>query len=78
MAMDHNRFLNWLDHFNFERFQSHASGHASPQEVKEAVEKIKPKKLFLVHTEEPEMYKDFLKDLDVDVIAPVEGKQYKL
>jgi len=78
MNFDHNRFLNWLEHFKFERFQSHASGHASPDEIKAAVERIKPEKLFIVHTAEPDMCKDLLKDINCEIITPVEGKQYNL
>jgi ribonuclease J len=35
----------------------HASGHVSGVELKEFVKEIKPKHLFPVHTEHPEMFR---------------------
>jgi ribonuclease J len=48
---------NWLKHFGLGFHQVHASGHCSRGEIEEIVKKIKPKQLFPVHTEHPEMFK---------------------
>jgi mRNA degradation ribonuclease J1/J2 len=34
----------------------HASGHASGPEIFETIDRIKPKQVFPIHTENPEMF----------------------
>ena len=41
--------------------EMHSSGHAYPEELKQLVEAIKPKKIIPIHTFQPEDYKDFFK-----------------
>ena len=48
---------NWLKHFGLRLHQIHASGHCSRAEVGNIVGEIKPKELFPVHTEHPELFK---------------------
>ncbi len=48
---------NWLKHFGLNFHQIHASGHCSRGEIEAIVKKIKPKQLFPVHTEHPELFK---------------------
>jgi ribonuclease J len=62
MRLDAERVVNWLNLFGLE-FQGmenkdklHASGHASGKELFENIEKIKPKRVFPVHTENPEIF----------------------
>lgn len=78
MGLDQERLENWLRFFKFQRVQSHASGHASPEEIKSAISKVKPKKLYLVHTEEPVLYTDYLKDLDLEIINPEQGNNLQV
>ena len=47
---------NWLLHFGMRRHQLHASGHASKSEIFEIVKEIDAKKIFPVHTLNPEMF----------------------
>ena len=42
------------------------------------VGEINPKKVFLVHTEKPELYKRFLSDLNMEIISPAEGREYEV
>jgi ribonuclease J len=49
---------NWLDHFQIERHQAHASGHAPMAEIFDIVNEINPGVVMPVHTEHPEMFKD--------------------
>jgi len=67
--------LNWLNHFKMKFHQVHASGHISPAELKEFVKKIKPKKIFPIHTEEPKLFKKFIKE---KVVLPELEKSYSL
>jgi ribonuclease J len=63
MEMDHERFVNWLNHFGLPMYQIHSSGHMMPTELREAIGEISPKRLLPIHTEQPELYRLFVKDL---------------
>ena len=63
MEMDHERFINWLNHFGLPMYQIHSSGHMMPTELREAIGEIAPKRLIPIHTEQPELYRLFVKDL---------------
>ncbi len=63
MEMDHERFINWLNHFGLPMYQIHSSGHMMPTELREAIGEIAPKRLLPIHTEQPELYRLFVKDL---------------
>jgi ribonuclease J len=65
---------NWLDHFGMRYHQLHASGHMSKKDLTEAIKLVNPKKLFPVHTENPELFK---KAFD-RVILPDKLKKYIL
>ena len=63
MEIDHERFINWLNHFGLPMYQIHSSGHMMPTELREAIGEIAPKRLVPIHTEQPELYRLFVKDL---------------
>ncbi len=63
MEIDEERFVNWLDHFGLPRYQIHSSGHMMPTEMREAVETVKPERLVPIHTEQPELYSLFVRDI---------------
>lgn len=48
---------NWLDHFKIKFHQLHASGHMNRQQLTELIKRTKPKQIFPVHTENPELFK---------------------
>ncbi|KUO40143.1 MAG: hypothetical protein AVW06_02845 [Hadesarchaea archaeon DG-33-1] len=70
----------WLERFSintpgFEPVYVHASGHASGLELKEFIHDTKPRFLFPVHTEHPELFKG----LAEQVFESIEvGKSYEL
>jgi len=76
MEIDFGKLLNWLVLFGVPQYHIHVSGHALPYQLKWAIKEINPKKVFLVHTERPELYKRFLTDLNIEIISPEEGKEY--
>lgn len=51
--------MNWISKFSlqFEREKYHASGHAPGIHIREMINKIRPKKIFPIHTEKPELFK---------------------
>ncbi len=62
MRLDAERVVNWLKLFGLElrgmdnNDKLHASGHASGSEIFETIDRIKPKQVFPIHTENPEMF----------------------
>ncbi len=65
MELDHERFVNWLNHFGLPMYQIHSSGHMMPTELRETIGAVRPKTLVPIHTEQPELYGSFVKDLAV-------------
>ncbi len=68
MELDEERKRQWLDHFGIKEYVAHASGHASGPELKTLITAINPKRLFPVHTEHPELFKEFFPN--VEMIEP--------
>ncbi len=54
---------NWLKHFQIKFHQLHASGHMNRQQLTELVNRIKPRQLFPVHTKNPQLFKNFHKNV---------------
>jgi ribonuclease J len=54
---------NWIRHFKLQFHQLHASGHLNKHQLTDLINTIKPKKLFPIHTEHPQLFGKF--DLNV-------------
>jgi len=65
---------NWIKHFKLNYQQLHASGHIGRKELIETINRIKPRKIFPIHTENPAMFDDYYSN----VIKPELGKNYSL
>jgi len=72
MEISEERFINWIKHFKmqglteegkFER--AHVSGHISGKEIEEFISKIKPDCVIPIHTEYPEEFKKFHKNVKI-------------
>ena len=74
MEISKKRMMNWIDHFHLEYFQSHCSGHANGDDLRELIKKVNPKMLFPVHTEHPGMFRR----LGMEAKMIKEGKVYKI
>ncbi len=76
MELSEERLINWLKHFgineeeNHRPIQIHASGHACGSEIQEMIDRIRPKKLIPIHTEDPDMFENE----HGEVILPQKGK----
>ena len=75
MEIDHERFVNWLDHFGLPMYQIHSSGHMMPTELRETIAKVDPQTLVPIHTEQPQLYELFIKDL-CKVHQPMKGETW--
>jgi len=56
---------NWLDHFKIKFHQLHASGHLNRRQLTDLINYIKPKRIFPVHTENPELFRTINKNVHV-------------
>ena len=68
--IQHEKLLNWCEHYGLPLYQVHASGHVMPHQLKDAVEKIDPGKVIPIHTERPELFKRYMDDLDTEIVLP--------
>jgi len=78
MEIDFNKLIKWLEHYGLPQYHVHVSGHIMPLQLKEALKTVKPKKIFPIHGEHPELFGKFMKDLDSEVLVAEKGKEYKI
>ena len=79
MEIQYGKLINWLEHYGVPLYSVHASGHATPHQLKHTISEISPKKLFLIHTERPTLYSRFLRDLNIPkVVCPEIEKEYAI
>jgi len=65
---------DWLDHFKMQFHQVHASGHMSKNQLIETINEIQPKRVFPVHTEHQDLFKNFCSQTQ----EIEQGKEYLL
>ena len=75
MEIDHDRLRAWLRHYGVPHYRIHCSGHAMPQDL---IERVAPKKLALIHTEEPELYRKYVSDLRIEALTLTKGESLQL
>jgi ribonuclease J len=74
MEISYDRMLNWINLYKMNFIQSHCSGHISGFDLFKMIKTIKPKMIYPVHTERPEMFKK----LKTKTHLVEEGKTYKI
>jgi len=74
MEISYERMHNWLNHFNMKFVQSHCSGHINGSDLYELIETVRPKIVYPIHTEHPEMFKK----LSMKTHLVEENKTYKI
>ncbi len=81
MELDQKRIDNWLKFLNlYPEHKIHSSGHASGPDIFKMIKTIKPKKLFPIHTEHPEMFTSSRLNIPPGAIERniLPGKRYEL
>ncbi|KXB07716.1 hypothetical protein AKJ51_00385 [candidate division MSBL1 archaeon SCGC-AAA382A20] len=68
--IQHEKLLNWCDHYGMPQYQAHASGHAMPHELKSVIREINPETVIPIHTERPSLYESYISDLDIEFVSP--------
>ena len=79
--IDHYRLRNWIDHFNLTLIGDpdkggggfHASGHASGPELLELIERVRPKFLIPIHTQDAAYFAAELDGKGIEVRIPKLG-----
>jgi len=74
--IEFGKLANWLEHLGLPMFHVHASGHASSLELKEVVERLEPRKVVMVHSERPGLFRRFLGN--ERITCPGRGKALEL
>jgi ribonuclease J len=69
------RVVNWLDHFGLPMYHVHCSGHIMPDQLKVALTRIAPKRVYPIHTEHPELYAKFVSEV-AGVTVPQKNMTY--
>lgn len=62
MILSFKRLQNWLRICNLKLEYSHSSGHSGYDDMKKVLEDIQPDMIFPIHTEKPEVFKEFTKE----------------
>jgi len=78
MEIDHERLINWLNHYGLPQYQVHVSGHMMPLQLKKALRTMGAKRVFPVHTENAELFAGFMRDLKSKVTLVEKSKEYTL
>jgi ribonuclease J len=65
MRFDWKRTENWINHFKLKLHRAHVSGHASGPQLKEFIEKVEPNLIVPIHTEHPECYSKWFKNVQL-------------
>jgi ribonuclease J len=74
MEVSYERMHNWLKLFNVNFHQCHCSGHISGSDLYELIETVKPKVVFPIHTEYPNLFEK----LSMNTKIVTEGTSYNL
>jgi ribonuclease J len=70
-----DRVVNWLDHFGLPMYHVHCSGHIMPDQLKSAIARIGPKRVYPIHTDHPELYAKFISGV-ASVTVPEKNVTY--
>ena len=78
MQIDYDRLVNWLKHFGLPHYHVHISGHVMPLELKDTLTTIRPKRIFPIHGEHPELFSKFMSDPNSQITIVEKEKSYEL
>ncbi|MCP6718646.1 MAG: hypothetical protein KJI71_00255, partial [Patescibacteria group bacterium] len=63
-----------LEPYGIPAYRAQASGHATPHDIINFIEEIKPKFLIPIHTEHPQFFKKLFQKSDIQVILPTKNE----
>jgi ribonuclease J len=78
MEIDYERLINWLEHYGLPQYHAHVSGHIMPMPLKNILKEIGAKQVFPVHTEKPNLFANFMRDLKCKIVLTEREKEYTI
>jgi ribonuclease J len=78
MEIDHEKLINWLEHYGLPQYHVHVSGHIMPLQLKAILKEINAKQVYPIHTEHAELFGRFMRDLKGQIVLVEKGKEYVL
>jgi ribonuclease J len=78
MEIDYERLVNWLQHYGLPQYHVHVSGHIMPLQLKNILKEANAKTIFPIHTENPELFAKFMRDLKSKTVLTEKGKEYTI
>ncbi|MFX1470677.1 MAG: MBL fold metallo-hydrolase [Promethearchaeota archaeon] len=73
-----NTIRHRLVPFGIPSYRIHASGHATPHDIINFIEEVKPKYLIPIHTEHPEFFQKLFQDSDIQVILSDKNTPFEI
>ena len=67
-----------LEPYGIPAYRVHASGHATPHDIINLIEEVKPKFLIPIHTEHPKFFRTLFQGTDIQVILPIKNKAFEI
>lgn len=78
MEIRFEKLRNWIKILRMMYYPIHSSGHIRPLDLKNFLIEVKAKNIIPIHTEAQHFIENFLKDTDINVVAPAKGKKFSL
>jgi len=76
MEIDYERLVHWLSHYGLPQYHVHVSGHIMPLQLKAAINKMRARKIFPVHTENAELFGKFMRNVCSQVVLVEKGRSF--
>ncbi|MEM3442971.1 MAG: hypothetical protein QXM86_03845, partial [Candidatus Bathyarchaeia archaeon] len=76
--LDYERLLNWLERYGLPQYHAHVSGHIMPMHLKAILRELNAKEIFPVHTEKPNLFAGFMRDLKGKIAITEKDREYKI
>ena len=73
-----NKIRRELEPYGIPAYRVHASGHATPHDIINLIEEVKPKFLIPIHTEHPKFFRKLFQGTDIQVILPIKNKAFEI
>ena len=68
-----DKLLNWLALSGLAMYTAHCSGHIHPIQLCQTLQEMHPKQIVPIHTENPELFRRFIKSTGIPVQIPKQG-----